>query len=273
MTDITEKLHSLIEKDRLPSGLLFVGSSAPLLRSSAHSLAQLLFCEKREVRKPCETCLPCKKVQAGHHPDLFFLETETKEIVIDQIRNLTRWLFIHPNEASRKIGIIEEAELLNIASSNALLKTLEEPPFHATIILLTRSTVSILPTIRSRLMLVRFPHHKELEDALLGEKPEWLDKLRFLLDFRADITPKDIFELTELIGKDRNQLIWFFRTIEKEIRERLSELHAKGNSKIRAGRLEYLFNLCIQTEIETIERYGNISLCLDHFLLEWVSPC
>ena len=157
MTDVLDQLVELSQRGRLPHGMLFVGSDREMKRKAVVRLAQYLFCSTRSGLRGCGRCLSCGKVERGNHPDLLSVSTEEKEIRIESIRDWARWLNVGPNEATQKIGVIEDADLLNPFSSNALLKTLEEPPAHALIILLARSAANILPTVRSRLMQVRFP--------------------------------------------------------------------------------------------------------------------
>jgi DNA polymerase-3 subunit delta' len=90
------------------------------------------------------------KIASCNHPDLHSLKADGQFIKIEQIRSLQKELGYRPYEAVRKACIIDGAERLNLSSGNALLKTLEEPPGNAIIILLTSAAENVLPTIRSR---------------------------------------------------------------------------------------------------------------------------
>ena len=106
---------------------------------------------------PCGTCRNCRKVLSGIHPDVSFVRRlvddkgkEKKEIVVDQIRYLVADASILPNEAQRKIYIIDQAELMNTEAQNAALKLLEEPPSWLILALCTVNAHRLLPTVRSR---------------------------------------------------------------------------------------------------------------------------
>jgi len=101
-------------------------------------------------------CPQCRKVAAGSHADIHYIEPDGQFIKIEQVRELQRDLALRPYEAPRKACIISSAERFNPAAGNSLLKTLEEPPGDAIIILLTGNAGMLLPTIRSRCQLVRF---------------------------------------------------------------------------------------------------------------------
>src|SRR5262249_33060960 len=158
------------------------------------SIAARLFCVESRGPIPCGNCVACKKVASGIHPDLRRLETEGKEIKIESVREVQKWLFIAPHEAKFKIVVIATAELLNIAASNALLKTLEEPPPFAYLILTARSSENLLPTIRSRLTMIRFPAGAATAESP-DEIPEWRAPLDRLLR-EGSMAPGEIFELT-----------------------------------------------------------------------------
>jgi DNA polymerase-3 subunit delta' len=96
-------------------------------------------------------------VYAGTHPDLHLVtrEEDRRDIRIEQVRELTRWLALQPLAAPRKVAIIDGAHQLNDHAQNALLKTLEEPPATAVLLLTATSRSLLLPTVRSRCRLIR----------------------------------------------------------------------------------------------------------------------
>jgi DNA polymerase-3 subunit delta' len=104
------------------------------------------------------------------HPDLHIVEPDGSFIKIDQIRDLQRELSYRPFEASKKVCIMEAVERLNPAAANAFLKTLEEPPGNALLILLTTNSAAVLPTILSRCQRLSFlPLSSELIEESLRE--------------------------------------------------------------------------------------------------------
>lgn len=105
----------------------------------------------------CGKCRDCRKVLSVNHPDVIFVSPEPdksgklrKNIVIDQIRDLGQDALIAPNEAARKVYIIEPADSMNIPAQNAALKLLEDPPPHVHFILCAANAELLLPTVRSR---------------------------------------------------------------------------------------------------------------------------
>ncbi|MFO1518121.1 MAG: DNA polymerase III subunit delta' [bacterium] len=151
---ILRHLQRLSQENLLPHALLFTGPSGIGKKRVALHFAQSLFCESPS--RPCENCGTCKKVEALQHPDLLFIEPENDLIKIDAIRDLKNALALKPFEAPLKVAVIADAQGLNPAASNALLKTLEEPPPHTLLILTTPSPHQLLKTILSRCQKVYF---------------------------------------------------------------------------------------------------------------------
>lgn len=269
MTDVSQRVVELFGRGRLPHGMLWIGLDLQAQKNAVNKLAQAIFCENRSPMGGCGVCSSCQKVERGHHPDLRYVSTEGKEIKIDSVRNLSRWVYIAPHEAPQKVGVIEGAELLNRSSSNALLKTLEEPPAHALMILLARSGSDLLPTIRSRLMPFRFAGASN-ETELVSARPPWGDQLEQICSSGKTVSPDEIFSLTEIVTKDKENLRWFFWMTQQQLRNQLAKANEEGNvSHLR--RLESLFDLSISTERETLRRYGNTALGLDRFLTQWLA--
>ena len=107
---------------------------------------------------PCGECGQCQRISQGVHPDIRVIGlgtgddegTNRRDIRIEQVREIESFLNLTPYEGACKVIIVDGAELMNTAASNALLKTLEEPPPHSLLLLLTANEDALLPTIRSR---------------------------------------------------------------------------------------------------------------------------
>ena len=126
---------------------------------AARELAKAMLCTGTEKR-PCGLCENCRKAENGSHPDVITVTRlpddkgrPKREIVVDQIRDLVRDVFILPNEAEKKVYIIRDAGTMNAAAQNALLKILEEPPYFAAFILVADTADTLLETVRSRCVI------------------------------------------------------------------------------------------------------------------------
>jgi DNA polymerase-3 subunit delta' len=141
----------------LISGASGVGKALLALR-----LAQALNCESGGP-DPCLQCRACKRIARGNHPDVRVsgMEAQTrglkpedaarqKDLKIDTVREWQNDISLKPYEGRRRVFILHDAEKLNEAASNAMLKTLEEPPPYATLILVANTSGDLLPTIVSR---------------------------------------------------------------------------------------------------------------------------
>ena len=121
--------------------------------------------------QPCGSCKSCRKIESDIHPDIIRLKPSGPFIKIDQIRTLCRTLAMKPYEAGMRVVIISEAQAMNPAAGNALLKMLEEPPARTILVLTAAHTSDLLPTIVSRCQHIRFnPISKiNLESVLVRE--------------------------------------------------------------------------------------------------------
>lgn len=258
MNLILQRLIDMDSKNRLHHGFLFVGSSdanAGLVHETVKNLIEHIFTKQSENPE-----IVIRKIGNQNHPDLLRLTSEEAEIKIEQVRDMQRWLSIPPLESPKKIVIIEHADHLNSACSNSLLKTLEEPPSYALIILLTNSISRILPTIRSRLFTVQFPDADKLD---MSEPKEWMEDLQSML-VKKNYTDKEIFVFTEQLSDQRNDLAYFFNHVHKTIRDQMLKA-----SSFQFNRLEKMFDLALDLEQQLYQNYGNIPLGLDRFFIEW----
>ena len=133
--------------------------------------------------KPCRACAACRKAAAGSHPDVRRVVPEEgkQTISVRQIRQTRADAYVRPNEAARKVYVIEDADRLNAAGQNALLKVLEDGPEYAAFLLIARNAGQLLPTVRSRceilsLTLPEGAAPEEGEDAALAAQvtDRWL---------------------------------------------------------------------------------------------------
>ncbi|HEU0265499.1 MAG TPA: DNA polymerase III subunit delta' [Geobacterales bacterium] len=153
---IKELLQRAISHDRRGHAYLFHGPQGCGKRKTADAFIEAVFCRNRDERGGCGSCASCVRLATGQHPDLTLLAPDGAFIKIDQVRELQRRIALRPYEAPVKGCIIEDAHRPHAAAANALLKTLEEPPGQALIILLATDVEGIMPTILSRCQQLRF---------------------------------------------------------------------------------------------------------------------
>jgi len=184
---VKDSLLQLLRSERVPNSLLFAGPEGVGKKQFAIELARSFVCQTGKLA--CGTCTACKRVglfntptsEKGDDYDLvFFGEHSDVGIVIPFKRNLRvgaiRALEIQSNyrpyEARARVFIIDDADKMNDAASNALLKTLEEPSSTTYLILITSRPDSLLSTIRSRCQTIRFAPvaETELEDLLVKRR-------------------------------------------------------------------------------------------------------
>ena len=140
--------------------------------ADARKLAQAMVCSAPEgVKRPCGACRDCRKAEKGIHPDILTVDRLTddkgkpkREIYVDQIRDVVADSVVMPNEAAHKVYILRNADSMNAAAQNALLKILEEPPRFVSFILLAESAAGLLETVRSRCVTL----HRLGEDAAVS---------------------------------------------------------------------------------------------------------
>ncbi len=130
-------------------------------------------------KRPCGVCRDCRKTVQHIHPDVITVGLPLddkgrakKEILVDQIRSVVSDAYILPNEAERKVYIIENADSMNTAAQNAALKLLEEPPERVVILLCAVNTRQLLPTVRSRCTEVSCGGAETEEDTELAKLAE-----------------------------------------------------------------------------------------------------
>ena len=166
---IVRALRHAIEHDRLPHALLFGGPPGVGKATCAGLLAQALNCPERGPLDACGTCPSCRKIARGYHPDVLWIEPDPRIIRIGQVtyrdsdpkslprtETATGFVGYTPYEGQRRIVIIDQAHTMNPSAQNALLKTLEEPPASALVILVSPAPGTLLPTVRSRCQSLRF---------------------------------------------------------------------------------------------------------------------
>lgn len=172
---VKRDLKARIKSHHLPHALLLQGLSGIGKKKLAKTLAKTLLCE-RGGDSPCNACASCQAFEAGTHPDFFSLEPVSKGkssriIRLEEIHELLLGISRKPQLSRVAVVLIDDAECMNVPAANSLLKTLEEPAGAVYFLLVTGVRASILPTIVSRTMPVRFGELRigEVEEILKRE--------------------------------------------------------------------------------------------------------
>lgn len=151
-----QRCEKQITSGTLPHALLLAGPASSGKSMLADAIVSRSICS--EPGSPCGSCHQCQLLEAGTHPDYRLVTLEdSKQILIDQVRDVIEWANQTAQQGGRKICILNPADCLNTQSANALLKCLEEPPGGTGFILLSDKPQQLLPTIRSRCQLVLCP--------------------------------------------------------------------------------------------------------------------
>jgi DNA polymerase-3 subunit delta' len=159
-------LTAAFAPDRIGHAYLFAGPDGVGKTLLAQESAKALLCRgdgprprvRSVLRTACGTCPDCRLFAHDGHPDFLLLEPQgdSRVIKIEQIRDLIHTLSLMPVQGNRRVAIIRDADALQEPAANALLKTLEEPPSFALLILTSSRPRALLPTLRSRCQEIRF---------------------------------------------------------------------------------------------------------------------
>ncbi|HSK63812.1 MAG TPA: DNA polymerase III subunit delta' [Pyrinomonadaceae bacterium] len=172
-TRVKEALKRMIDSGRLPGALLFAGEEGVGKKRFALEVARALNCRTPRDGEACGVCPSCTRIAKLNyperedadewtqiiwtdHPDVGLVVAPKRVLRVEQMRQIEKEANFRPFEGNARVFLIDEADKLNDASANALLKVLEEPPRTSYLILITARPAMLLPTILSRCQMVRF---------------------------------------------------------------------------------------------------------------------
>ncbi len=152
---VIEHFQNAIEQDKVSHAYILNGEALSGKMMLAEAFATALQCEKKGT-EGCMECHFCKQALSHNQPDIIYLTHEKQNTIsVDDVRRqINQDITVKPYASPYKIYIVDEAEKMNPQAQNALLKTIEEPPAYAVILLLTTNADLFLPTIRSRCILL-----------------------------------------------------------------------------------------------------------------------
>ncbi|MEW5691747.1 MAG: DNA polymerase III subunit gamma/tau [Candidatus Hydrogenedentota bacterium] len=196
-------LKNAIKLDMVHHAYLFSGCRGIGKTSTARILAKALNCLSSKDR-PCNVCEKCTEINEDRALDVYEIDGASNR-GIDEIRLLKEKVRVSPLNSKYKIYIIDEVHMLTPEAFNALLKTLEEPPFYVVFILATTAPEKLPPTIISRCQ--RFDFHRisktliysQLKEILIKEKINFEDGALDIISFASDGSMRDALSLLDLV--------------------------------------------------------------------------
>lgn len=153
-TNIKTVLEKSIKQNKLSHSYLFVGTQGIGKKMIATEFAKMILC--LDDNKYCNHCKSCIEFDTNNNPDFVLISSDGNNIKIEQIRDIQKRIQEKPIISEKKVYIIDNADLMTTEAQNCLLKTLEEPPEFAVIILIGSNSNTFLPTIKSRCTIMNF---------------------------------------------------------------------------------------------------------------------
>ena len=179
---LKEHLQNAIAMNKVSHAYIINGERNAGKEFIARVFAMALQCEKKEA-EPCGECHSCKQALSNNQPDIIYISHEKPNTIgVEDIRaQINNDIVIKPYSSPRKIYIVNEGEKMTPQAQNALLKTLEEPPEYAVIVILTTNVEALLPTVLSRCVVLNM---KPVSDALVKK---YLMEQLGVPDYKANI--------------------------------------------------------------------------------------
>lgn len=297
---IKESLKNAVKSNNVSHSYLFVGKAGVGKKKFAKDLAKKVMClgsnggaqnngvKNNEVQNnnvandnlelDFDNCDSCIKFDANSNPDFSIIVPDGKSIKIEQIRNLQARIVEKPISSSKKVYIIDDADTMTEESQNCLLKTLEEPPEYAMIILIASNENRMLQTIKSRCVIIRFEDltneeisqilHTNDQDIIrlcegsvakadtISEKREMFAQLKIIADYLSKNSLIDVLNNSDLLYSSKDDImtlldflnIIFFEKAEENIK------YSKAISIIEKTKKKILAN-------------NNYDMCIDYMLM------
>ena len=161
--EMKRQLEMSVRRNHLSHSYLLLGEKGVGKLTMARAFAKRLLCTGEGTR-PCGRCHSCIQIAADTHPDVVTIQRDKTALGVDAVREqLAQEIRIRPFSGERRIFIVPEAEKMTQQAQNAILKTIEEPPDYAMVLLLAEQEEALLPTIRSRVLRLVFRPVPETE--------------------------------------------------------------------------------------------------------------
>lgn len=224
---IREHLQTAIIRGTVSHAYLFEGIAGVGKKTMAKEFIKALLCtEPQADHAACGRCLSCITLESGNHPDVKWITREDKSTIgVDVIRErLVQDISILPYQSAYKVYVICDAETLTPGAQNALLKTLEEPPEYALILMLSSSGTAFLPTVLSRVIRLRFQplSLEQIMQALVERK----ELPKYHVSLIASLCQGSLGVALELASSE------MFAAMREELAQMMEGLHRKREAEI-----------------------------------------
>lgn len=282
-----EKVKNILENslkaNKVSHSYLFIGTEGIGKKLIAQELAKALLCNEND--EYCNKCKACLEFDTNNNPDFDLIKPDGNSVKIDQIRILQEKIAEKPIISKKKIYVIEDSDMMTVEAQNCLLKTLEEPPEYATIILLGSNESAYLSTIKSRCTILYFENiSNDLLSNYLKKNYQMEIKSEFMLEaFQGSIgkalkikeKQEQYEEIEKLIcsleNKDVLDILKMTEIIYKNREERFDILEYINIILINLAKKSNKYAECINVIEDAkirIKANSNYDMCIDNMLLK-----
>ena len=286
---VKQMLQNSIEKNIVSHSYMFIGLEGIGKKMIAKEFAKKILCLNQIIDNQCN-CKSCIEFDTNNNPDFLIVEPDGNSIKIEQIRNLQKLIQEKPIISNRKVYIIDNADLMTKEAQNCLLKTLEEPPEYAVIILVGSNENLFLPTIKSRCMILHFDKisNEEMKRYLKDNlginqiNEEMLDMFQGSIGKAINLKDKQeeyesIYGFINNLGKmDVIELYKYAKPLYKFKEEIFEVLDYINILLLKKAKQQYIYVECIDIVEDTKKRLkqnGNYDMCIDNMVFNMCDKC
>ena len=279
---VKQMLQSSIEKNIVSHSYMFIGLEGIGKKMIAKEFAKKILCLNQRTDNQC-ICKSCIEFDTNNNPDFLIIEPDGNSIKIEQIRNLQKLIQEKPIISNKKVYIIDNADLMTKEAQNCLLKTLEEPPEYAVIILVGSNENLFLTTIKSRCMILHFDKisNEEIKRYLKDNlginqiNEEMLDMFQGSIGKAMNLKDKQeeyesIYGFINNLGKiDVIDLYKYSKPLYKFKEEIFEVLDYINILLLKKAKQQYIYAECIEIVEDTKKRLkqnGNYDMCIDNMV-------
>lgn len=277
-------LDNLIKTNNVVHSYMFIGPDGIGKVLFAKEFAKMILCQ--DSNKACNHCSSCIKFNSDNHPDFMIINSEDgKSIKINQIRFLQERISEKPIVSNRKVYIINDSDLMTVEAQNCLLKTLEEPPEFAVIILVLSNENKCLSTIKSRCTKIAFQklrnsdltqyaneNNLEVNSSLLSASDGSISKL---LNLQNNLEAyKQLDNIINAFSKDNIVDIWNNADILYKSKDNINTLLEYLNTvfleRLKSTKeSKYIQSIkIIENTKNKLSNNANYDMCIDNLLLQ-----